>query len=173
METPAQAAETVADNSPTPNLEAIEREKQKPNKGGRPRKNPEGYSRGYSPKTPDNVAKENQDKAAEMAGRGAADMMMLFARTIGGEEWSPDPVQEGKPDEAENLRQAYATTFRFYGWCYTPGWFPLVAASVAYAVPRFNRPVTKTRLEKLREKYELWKAARKVKRSQVSANSTV
>ena len=190
QETVAGAAEEVANAAPPPNVEAINATKKraeqkeaeaaaKPpqNKGGRPKGSIPWNKRDQTaassrlgvnqPKPGYPLVLDELTKAkCRMAGRGSADAFMLIARTLGGPEWAPDKpvaVNGQMIDEAENLRQAWAQTYEFYGWCNTPGWFPMVFSGVGYAAVRLNRPETAKRVLSFKEKIAAWWAKRAVR----------
>lgn len=167
------AINEVIGSKPQVNTQAVAHAQSKnPGELPPPPKNKGGRPVGFSPKK---AAEEAARKAAllpgevdvndpmviaksRMNGKATADTMVLVARTLMGPEWGADDEAE-----LEALREAYADTFQHYGWCNSPGWVPMVAASSAFVVKRVNRPKTADKLQSWKESIAAWWAKRSVR----------
>lgn len=153
-------ADTVAKAAPAPNKEAIDRTNAKaetpppggpkaPPKGGRPP--------GYSPKLKAEVEAQAVKDQCRRAGEGSAMCVLGVFRLAFGPEWQADT-----PEEIETFKAGWADTYEAYGWHESPKWFPMVAATGAFAYKRLSRPDTRTRIQKAKEGLAAWYAKKKV-----------
>jgi hypothetical protein len=79
----------------------------------------------------------------------AASMFIQTGVAIFGDEWQPEKSKE--TDEKENLINATDDYFKVVGFKQLPPWAGLAVAYASYGFRRFNRPVTKTKLQTLGE----------------------
>jgi hypothetical protein len=122
---------------------------------------------------------EQQKAQARMAGVAAAHATVMAGRMFGGDEWIPVvrtvDTGEGKKasmDERAMLEGAYGDYFIATGKSDFPPGVALFMALAMYATPRFTMPVTKSRIQSIKEwaarKWLNWKHKRAVKKGEAA-----
>lgn len=176
-------ANDVADAAPDPNPDAILRAEQDRDRAAR---DDERKARGERRRPRSRVARTTDDErtaeqrrldaeafrqACRRSGEATIDSVVLAATTLFGREWwydDPHQVPGTDPpvwrDEKAELRRVYADTFEHYGWKSTPTWLGIVIVTGSYAAIRLQRPVTKQRVQTLKEKLASWWARRQVRK---------
>lgn len=99
------------------------------------------------------VAKEAQARAG---GKGAANLFMAVAVGLGGNEWQPRILmaEDRKTvllNEKEMLEGVFADYFVATGKADLPPGWALAAGIGMYSVPRFQMPVTRSRMTRIKE----------------------
>jgi hypothetical protein len=89
-----------------------------------------------------------------VAAEAACAVTFTVGMTLGGEEWQPSK------DEHATLAQAFEAYFRAKGCVDVPPGVALTIALLSYAGPRFTKPKTQGRLQKLR----MWWAQKRAER---------
>ena len=89
------------------------------------------------------VAAVDKGVVYTQTGVATAEIIFLTSIAVGGEEWSPSE------DERLYMSHAWAEYFKAKGIKDLPPGYILATALIAYAVPRFAQPVTKSRLNRL------------------------
>jgi len=99
----------------------------------------------------------------------AAGLYIQTGVAIFGDEWQPEKSKE--MDERQNLVNATDDYFKMVGFTELPPWAGLAVAYGSYGLRRFNRPVTKTKLQKAGDwcrnkivKFYNWRLSRKKKK---------
>jgi hypothetical protein len=155
------AAEHVRKNAPDAEAEAMRRDKAKRTADEKEAAKAKGKKAPASRiSTPDVSDKEAARlERCRMAGRQAADSLVLLMQAFMGPEWAyrQDVEIEGNTvSERDQLREAYAETFVYYGWEPKADWMTMAMATGAYVAPRLSMPETKARVQTLREKVVAW-----------------
>lgn len=109
-----------------------------------------------------------KEQAARQGGAGAANLMLMCAVGLGGDEWQPRRDEKSCMDEKLMLETAFGDWFAAHEWQDLPPGLALVAAIGIYAMPRFQMPKTQTRMQKFKgwlgAKIGKWKATRIAKK---------
>lgn len=101
------------------------------------------------------------------AGVATANLLITVGMSLGGEEWAPVKNTELGIDEKALLENAFADYYLATGKTDLPPGLALTVAVGSYALPRFSKPKTKTRLKILgvwlKQKWENWKNRKQAK----------
>ncbi len=122
---------------------------------------------------------EQQKAQARMAGVAAAHATFMAGRMFGGDEWIPIvrtvDTADGKKasmDERAMIEGAYGDYFIATNKADFPPGVALFMALAMYATPRFTMPVTKSRIQSIKEwaarKWLNWKHKRAVKKGEAA-----
>jgi hypothetical protein len=108
------------------------------------------------------VSEADQAKiAARASGAMAANLLITLGVVAGGEEWHPLRDETTGLDEKVMLEKAFGDYFEATGREDIPPGLALTAAVAGYAIPRFTKPKTKSRLKRVGDwakgKYALYK----------------
>lgn len=174
------AAEHVGENAPSAEAEAMARDKAKREADEKAKREAATKKGSRKPPTsrlnnPDAADNASRAEAARLercrnSGRQAADVLVLMLQSFMGPEWayqSDVEVQGGTVvSERDQLREAYAETFAFYGWETKPDWTLMGGATLAFAMKRMSMPETQKRVQTIREKIVGWWMNRSAKKQQ-------
>lgn len=142
-----EISSTLVNEMAAPSQHAIDAEAQKepavnppptPKKRGRPSGTPKSSSI-LAPTPPQTQARDT----STAAGTGLATTFFLLARVVGGEEWEPEK------GEREAVNDACINYAKSKNLSDIPPGVMLVTVLIAYAVPRFSKPITLTRTQRL------------------------
>ena len=97
------------------------------------------------PNSEDSPTSPISPQVAQANGESSALMLISLAQGVGGEEWKP------VKGEKENLSAAFAAYYQAKGIPDLPPGVILVSALLAYTLPRLQKPVTKSKLMKLKK----------------------
>jgi len=107
----------------------------------------------------------NQGTAkSRAAGASTAAALIALGIGLGGDEWAPVTNADTGLDERAALETAFADYFEHKNWEDIPPGVALVIAVGCYAIPRFNRPKTRTRLSNVKNWIKRKIADRKLKK---------
>ena len=104
-----------------------------------------------------------------VAGRFAADALILLGVQIGGEEWLPAVNEEIGLDEKATLEMAFGDYFEAKNIADFPPGVALTIAVLGYAAPRFAKPKTQKRVGRLKGWVARKLAERKLRKEGVRA----
>jgi hypothetical protein len=105
---------------------------------------------------------------AMMGGKVAANMMIISAMMLGGDEWQPRIDEKAGINERAILEEAFGEYFHSKGWEDLPPGWALVAACGMYALPRFQMPKTQEKARGVKSwivgKFAEWKKRRELRK---------
>lgn len=109
-----------------------------------------------------------KEQASRTGGAQAANLFLMCAVAIGGDEWHPRKDDKIGLDEKVMLETVFGDYFAAKQWEDLPPGLALIAAVGMFSMQRFAMPKTQTRLQKLRgwmgAKIGRWKANRAAKK---------
>lgn len=97
----------------------------------------------------------SKEAQARQGGKGAANLLIALSVGVGGPEWQPRRIvaEDRKTvllDEKEMLESAFGDYFVATGKADLPPGWALAACMAMYSVPRFQMPVTQSRLQRVK-----------------------
>lgn len=105
----------------------------------------------------------------KMAGRAAANTLLMLGVVVGGDEWHPMKNAEHGLDEKANLESAFSDYFVAKNMDDIPAGIALSIAIIGYAAPRFTMPKTQARSKSAWQKLKIWYVNRKLKKHRLKA----
>lgn len=84
----------------------------------------------------------SEDLSYQACGSSTAEIIFIMGQALGGQEWVP------VPDERRYMSDAWAQYYKAKEVKDLPPGLIVATAMISYAMPRFSRPETKTRLQK-------------------------
>ncbi|HKI68325.1 MAG TPA: hypothetical protein VKA67_01965 [Verrucomicrobiae bacterium] len=118
---------------------------------------------------------EQMGADAAEAGRHMANAIFMFGRVVGGEEWEPMVVPEYGIDEQKQMGDAWSQYFSAKGVNDIPPGIAVTIVTGSYIAARLNKPITKTRLQKVKgwcfEKYGAWRGRKTAQKQKPNGRS--
>jgi len=107
-----------------------------------------------------------QDKALvfQKTGEVTGNFLISMSMMVGGEEFAPQKDDRLGIDERLAINDAFASYFKETGKEDLPPNLALTMVLSAYFIPRFFMPQTKSRVVTLKDKFNLWRENRRIKK---------